>query len=130
MRAARRTVSRRAFLGAAAAAGPLVAISGCRDGRLARPDPDAAALAAARDTERRLVEAYDGARRAEHLAHLTALGGTAPTAPVAPAVADPAGLVRASVSSLQTAAIGAHSGQVAAVLASIAAAHLAVQGRT
>jgi hypothetical protein len=125
-----RTVSRRALLGAAAAAAPLALVSSCRDRPPARPDPDAAALAAARDTERRLIEAYDGALRAEHLAHLTALGGTMPTASALSPIADPAALVRASVPGLQAAAIGAHSGRVAAVLASIAAAHLAQPARS
>lgn len=115
------TVSRRAFL----AAVPVGLAVACRDRTPARPDPDAAALAAARDTELRLVDGSSGPHREQHLAHLAALGGTAPTSPppqnVPPA---PTGLVRLSVASLQAAAIGAHSGQVAATLASIAAAHL------
>jgi hypothetical protein len=115
-------VSRRAFL----AAVPLGLAVGCRDRSPARPDPDAAALAAARDTELRLVLAYDGRQRDEHLAHLTALGGTPPTSlPPPGGPIRPTGLARSSVASLQAAAIGAHSGQVAATLASIAAAHLA-----
>lgn len=117
-------VSRRAFL----AVGSVTLVAGCRDRAPTRPDPDAAALASARDTELRLISAYDGARRAEHLAHLTALGGTVSTTPAEP-IADPAALVRASVASLQAEAIGAHSGRIAAVLASIAAAHLAQQDR-
>src|SRR5438067_10996182 len=99
-------VSRRAFLVAGAVAG----LVGCRDrSSRRRQDPDAAALAAARDTEMRLVAAYDGPQRAQHLAHLTALRGMMPTAPPS-SVADPASLVHASVRSLQSAAIGAHAG--------------------
>ncbi len=122
MSAAAVTVSRRALLVAA----PVAFVAGCRDRRPARPDPDAAAIAAARDTEVRLVAAYaalgDDRLRAEHLAHLTALGGALPTASPPPA-GDPASLVRGSVAALQSAAIGAHAGHVAAILASIAAAH-------
>jgi len=121
------TVSRRTIL-VAMPVGVAAAATACRDRKPPRPDPDAAALAAARDTEQRLVASYDAAgdtrRRDVHAAHLAALGGTMPSAlPQVPA--DPRGLVRASVPTLQTAAIGAHSGHVAAVLASIAAAHLA-----
>ena len=128
MRAAPVTVSRRAIL--VAVPGVALTAAGCRDRRPVRADPDAAALAAARDTEVRLVAAYGAAgdtrRRDEHLAHLRALGATMPTASPAPAPAnDPASLARASVPALQSAAIGAHAGTVAAVLASIAAAHLA-----
>lgn len=123
MSAAPVTVSRRALLVAA----PVAFVAGCRDRRPARPDPDAAALAAARDTEVRLVAAYaaagDDRLRAEHLAHLTALGGVLPSASSPPSAGDPASLVRGSVASLQSAAIAAHAGHVAAVLASIAAAH-------
>ncbi|MDQ1747072.1 MAG: hypothetical protein QOD07_1335 [Frankiaceae bacterium] len=119
------TVSRRTILvampvGAAAAA--------CRNrSPKPPPDPDAAALAGARDTEQRLVAAYDAAgdtmRRDLHAAHLSALAGTMPSAlPALPA--DPTGLVRGSVAPLQAAAVGARSGHVAAVLASIAASHL------
>lgn len=115
------TVSRRTFL----AAVPITLAVGCRDHAPARPDPDAAAMAAARDTELRLIAAYDGRIRDEHLAHLAALGGKMPSA-AASAVADPRALARSSAAALQTAAILAHSGQVAATLASIAAAHLAM----
>jgi len=116
------TVSRRAFL----AAVPVGFAVACRDHAPARPDPDAAALAAARDTELRLVLGSGGPQREQHLAHLAALGGTVPTTspPRDNLPLEPAGLVRSSVASLQAAAIGAHSGQVAATLASIAAAHL------
>jgi hypothetical protein len=120
------TISRRAILVASAVA-PVAAVAGCRDRPPARPDPDAAAIAAARDTEQRLVAGYGAAGnarlRAEHLAHLTALGGVMPTTPAA-SVEDPASLAHASVPALQSAAIAAHAGHVAAVLASIAAAHL------
>jgi len=124
MRAARVTVSRRTILLAAPSA---MLLAGCRDHRPAKPDPDAAALAAARDTERRLVAAYEAAgdarRRDAHLAHLQALGGAMPTAPSS--ASDPATLTRTSAPLLQSAAFEAHAGPVAAVLASIAAAHLA-----
>lgn len=116
------TVTRRAFL----AAVPVGLAVGCRRGTPVRPDPDAAALAAAQDTELRLVNESDGRRREQHLAHLAALGATAPTSlPQHGLPLAPAGLMRSSAASLQTAAIGTHSGQVAATLASIAAAHLA-----
>lgn len=115
------TVTRRAFL----AAVPVGLAAGCRRGTPARPDPDAAVLAAARDTELRLVSGSGGRHREQHLAHLAALGGTAPTFLPPAGPTPPTGLVRSSAASLQAAAIGAHSGQVAATLASIAAAHLA-----
>jgi hypothetical protein len=120
------TVSRRAILVAGAAVGPVVALAGCRDRAPTPPDPDAAVLAAARDTEQRLVASYDGPRRDVHLAHLSALGGSMPTAsPPVAGISDPDGLVRSSVAALQAAAVQAQSGHVAATLASIAAAHLA-----
>ena len=116
-------VTRRAFL----AAVPVGLAVGCRDRAPARPDPDAAALAAARDAELRLIVGSDGRRRDAHLAHLAALGGTAPTSPSPNnAPLEPTGTLRSSAASLQAAAIGAHSGQIAATLASIAAAHLAM----
>lgn len=122
-----RTVSRRAFL----AVGSVTLLAGCRDRPPARPDPDAAALASARDTEVRLVLAFSGPERDRHLAHLAALGGTAPTLlPPPGGPIPPTALVQSSVPSLQAAAIGAHSGKVAAVLASIAAAHLAQQAKS
>lgn len=121
------TVSRRTIL-VAMPVGVAASLAACRGRARPRIDPDAAALAAARDTEQRLVASYgaagDTARRDLHAAHLAALGGTMPSAP-AEIAADPRGLVRSSVAGLQTAAVGAHSGHVAAVLASIAAAHLA-----
>jgi len=126
MRSARVTVSRRTILLAAPSA---MVVAGCRDHRPVKPDPDAAAVAAARDTEQRLAAAYDAAgdarRRDEHLAHLQALGGVMPTAP--PSASDPATLTRTSAPLLQSAAIEAYAGPVAAVLASIAAAHLAAR---
>ena len=112
-------VTRRAFL----AAVPVGLAVGCRDRAPARPDPDAAALAAARDAELWLIAGSEGRLREAHLAHLAALGGTAPTS--LPPDNAPVQL-RSSAASLQAAAIGAHSGQVAATLASIAAAHLAM----
>jgi len=122
------TVSRRALL----LATPVLAVAACRDRAPSRPDPDAAAIAAARDTERRLIDGYDAAGAAGvadvHRAHLVALGDATPSPSPAPAPApasDPQLLVRSSVAALQRAAIGAHSGQVAATLASIAASHSA-----
>lgn len=125
------TVSRRTILavlpvGVATAA----TATACRGRTPARPDPDAAALAAARDTEQRLVASYaamgDTGRHDQHLAHLTALGGVLPTASPPPSpLADPGGLARSSVAALQAAAVQAHAGHIAAVLASIAASHLA-----
>ncbi|MDQ1686395.1 MAG: hypothetical protein QOC82_3132 [Frankiaceae bacterium] len=114
------TVSRRTFLAAVPVSAAAVA---CRDKPRPAPDPDAAALASARDTELRLVLASDGPARDAHLAHLRALGGTPPT--VLPPSSPATGLLHSSAVKLQAAAIGAHSGQVAATLASIAAAHLA-----
>jgi hypothetical protein len=114
-------VSRRALL----AAVPLTFAVGCRDHTRVRPDPDAAALASARDTELRLITASGGQERDIHLAHLAALGGTTPTGLPPAAQIPPTALARSSVASLQAAAISARSGQVAATLASIAAAHLA-----
>src|SRR4051794_9734309 len=84
MRTAPVSLTRRALL-----AGTALAVAGCRTRRPARPDPDAAAMASAGDTERRLVEAYAalaaaatgaqavafGRLRDIHSAHLTALGG-------------------------------------------------------
>jgi len=118
------TVSRRALL----LATPVLAVAACRDRAPSRPDPDAAAITAARDTERRLIDGYDAAGAARvadvHRAHLAALGDATPSPSPTPA-SDPQRLVRSSVAALQRAAIGAHSGQVAATLASIAASHSA-----
>jgi hypothetical protein len=141
MRARPVTVSRRALLGSIAA----FAV-GCRSSRRKAPDPDAAALAEARDTETRLIAAYtalattaQGADAtsyarftAAHQAHLEALTtqvaasrSPSPSAPSTLSRADTGALVSSSATRLQAAALAASSGHHAAVLASIAGAHLA-----
>src|SRR5438270_12468472 len=139
-------VSRRAVLGmtvAAVAAGA----TGCRHRASAgsgpsSPDPDAAAVDAARHGEQELIDAYqsvtpadappDDARimvRQVHEQHLRALGGTpAPTtATPAPrpvrAARALAVLERRSSTRLRSAADVAVSGDTAALLASVAASH-------
>jgi hypothetical protein len=98
------------------------------------PDPDAAALAAARGMELALLANYavgDPSYRV-HLAHLHALGGRPPSpadssGPVSPRVA--AAAEATSVPALQAAAIAAVRGPNAALLASIAASHAALDHR-
>lgn len=125
-------MSRRTLLTATAGA----VVAGCTSQsphRAAAADPDAAALAAARDGERQLLASYDASHpaRAVHLAHLQALGADPAAAPSpAPATAASARAAeRATVGELQAAAGAAHRGVLAATLASIAASH-AVLGRS
>ena len=94
-------------------------------------DPDAAALDAARASERTLLAAYaegtDG--HTVHLAHLRALGATMTTP--TPGAVVPAGGVRpeeATVQPLMAAARNARRGNTAALLASIAASHAVLAG--
>ena len=143
------TLTRRSLLGLA---GVAALGAGCRahSHQLGTAAPDEAALDAAADAERGLLARYDAAvarldavaagpltrardRHREHLRALTTLrspsGSAAPATAVPPATTAPAGTLDAalgaSVRSLQAAAARAGSGQVAAVLASIAAEHAA-----
>jgi hypothetical protein len=120
-------LSRRALLGAA-----VIVVAGCTTTRHpAAPDPDAATVAAARDSELQLLASYvtGTPEHTAHLAHLRALGGDLPSSPATPGTATQATADEAaSVPVLQAAARGAHNGTTAAVLASIAASH-AVLGR-
>ncbi|HVT21119.1 MAG TPA: hypothetical protein VHE57_07010 [Mycobacteriales bacterium] len=115
------SLTRRSFLGLAA-----LGLAGCKGASppAARHlDPDASALAAARDAEVALLAATtDPAQREAHVAHLAALGGSAPGA--ATAIGPSArSLLRSSTTSLRAAALTATSGTHAAVFASIAASH-------
>ena len=129
-------LSRRALLVAG-----IVTLAGCRAHRAASHvvDPDAAAWTAARDAEAALVAAFAALAAssdsvapvvtialAHHRAHLAALGGgPAPSAAPVAHVPD----VAPTVPMLQQAAITVRSGAKAAVLASIAASHLAESTR-
>lgn len=127
-------LSRRALLLAG-----VVVVAGCRSrGRRAPAvDPDAAAWQAARDSEAAVVAGYEAlatssdavapiyaAAIARHRAHLAALGG----GPVPTAAAGKPD-VAATVAPLTQSAITVRSGTKAAVLASIAASHLAEDAR-
>jgi hypothetical protein len=124
------SVTRRAVLvGGAAAIG--VAAAGCRDRDAdepsPRPDsPDRAALLSAYAGEAGLAAA-DPASHAEHLAALTAAlgGGPSPSVTPTPPPARPDRAAREGVPVLQAAALSAVDGAVAALLASVAAAHTA-----
>lgn len=133
------TLSRRAVLGLAAAA-----LAGCQRKAPRRrapvADPDAAAMATARQSEQQLLAMYDaaiatatgdtgdllGVERAEHAAHLAALEG-ATVAATTPTSVPPfqrlTSLLRESADTLHGLAIAAVEGGNAAVLASIAASH-------
>jgi len=134
-------LSRRAIL-----VGAALGLAGCRSRHPAAPaspspsaGPDAAALAAARESEATLLASYDAAIghahparraglvavRAQHQAHLAALGGGRSTPPAGTVEPDLAAATRASAAGLRAAAIAARSGSTAALLASIAAAHQA-----
>ena len=122
-------MTRRAFL-AAAAAGTAACTS-----RPARPpaDPDAAAVAFAREGELRLLAGFSPGTGAydTHAAHLRALGGALPTPtpqPVPPTARSVAAAERESVPLLQAAAVAARRGSTAATLASIAASHAVLGG--
>jgi hypothetical protein len=135
------TITRRTLLGCVG-----LVLAGCRGGSAspapspAAPGPDAAALAAARQNEVRLLLSYDTAirhasvkqrpplqvARALHATHLGALGAKPP--PVGqhgPRIHDLPNALAASARSLQALAVAAHEGRNAATLASIAASHAA-----
>jgi hypothetical protein len=134
-------VTRRAVLLGAVA----VVAAACRPKHRAAPPPnqapDRAVLAEALGAEQALLAEYDAgigpdaspdevvtAARAAHADHVRALGGHvgAPTGPAtakASPRADLSRLERRSAQALRRAATSARSGDVAAVLASIAASH-------
>lgn len=123
-------LSRRTLL--AAGVGGLVLVSGCTTGpSKPPPNPDAAAIDAARRAERLLLETYaDGTDgHTIHLAHLRALGDRFPPP-------SPGGMLHAAdrppeaptVQPLLDAARDATRGSTAAVLASIAASHAVLSG--
>lgn len=135
-------VTRRALLAGALAA----AAAGCTTHHPDTPaDPDAAVVASARDAERALLAAIDALiaggsvpasfrlARADHAAHLAALdrraGATRRARPSAtPSAGSSSALLaaqRAGAAALQQAADAAAAGPTAALLASIAASHLA-----
>jgi hypothetical protein len=135
------TITRRTLLGCAG-----LVLVGCRGGSASpipsavSPDPDAAALAAARSGELQLLLSYDTAilrasakqrpplqvARALHATHLTALGATAPSATRrGPRIRNLPAALAASARSLQGLAVAAHDGHNAATLASLAASHSA-----
>jgi hypothetical protein len=135
-------------LGRAAVGVAALAVAGCRSQSahtISRPagDPDAAALAAAREGELGLLTAYDAAlkalplhkraplqvERAIHAAHLAALpqAGTA-TVPAARPPKHLTSALRASAVVLRQHALDAVDGANAALLASIAASHTASAG--
>jgi hypothetical protein len=124
------SVTRRSvLLGTAAAVG--AAAAGCRDRHddetVPRPgSPDRAALLQAYADEAGLAAA-DPPAHAEHLAALAAVlvETPSPSATPAPPVADPEESARLAAPVLQAAALRAVDGEVAALLASIAAAHVA-----
>lgn len=137
------SLTRRSLLGVLAG----VAVSGCRPRRHRRNPTsahDSTALTSAAAAEEGLIADYDRAitgldavaagnltrARQRHSAHLRALRtATATASPAgAPAAAGPMSLttsLRASAASLRTAAVSAHDGPTAALLASIAAEHAA-----
>jgi len=145
------TVTRRALLVGAVGAAGLTAAA-CRDRKDATAPPpaaDATALRAALDDERRILAAYDellaggatavevSAARAQHAEHAKALAallaattsGTPTAAASTGAASSGAALrqeVQASPARLRAAALTAHDPQAAVVLASVAAAHLAL----
>ena len=111
----------------------VVAVAGCTTRHhTTPPDPDAAAVAAARAGELQLLSsvaagtpAYDA-----HLAHLHALGGRLPSPGSPPPGATPAYAdLAGSVPALQGAAVAAHNGEIAAQLASVAASHAVLAGQ-
>jgi hypothetical protein len=117
-----------------------LAAAGCRAGKRRRLPAsvraDRALLATAIAAERRLLAAYDtltppDSARPQHAAHLAALlarwpaPGAPPSPPSVGAPADLAATLRAGIGPLSAAALAAHDGAVAAVLASVAAAHAA-----
>jgi hypothetical protein len=121
-------LSRRALL--VAGAGGLALAVGCTS-RRAKPivDPDAAAIDAARRSERLLLGAYaEGtAGHSLHLAHLQALGGSvASPSPGQPANTTGVAAESSTVAPLMDAAVKARRGSTAALLASIAASHAAL----
>jgi hypothetical protein len=143
------TMTRRTVLGVIAAA----ALSGCQPRRSPRPvlpSADRAAVAAAADAERSLLEMYDGAiaqldavaagplsrardRHSAHLRALSAAGRSAPTAAsessaVASAPVDHSALtaaLTAGAATLRATAVRVGNGRLAALLASVAAEHAA-----
>jgi hypothetical protein len=141
-------LTRRAALKAGVGAGAL-AVTGCH-GKTAHPSPtstptqpapDAAALQSARAAEAELLAAYDAhiktlplhrraplqVERAIHATHLAALHGRPGDARSATPVDHLAKSLRDSAAGLRRAALGATDGGNAALLARIAASHLASQ---
>lgn len=131
-------VSRRSLLGLS-----LMAIAACKHKASAPPvDPDAAALAVARESEQELLASYDtaiasasaaaaprlAAERALHAAHLTALGGATPgrSTDAFSTSTSVKALLRRSARVFDGVAVGALDGTHAAVFASIAASHEAM----
>jgi len=105
------------------------------------PAPDAAALTEARVSEARLLASYDvkiatlplhkraplQVERAIHATHLAALRGTSHERPASRPVQNLPAELRASAQRLRRLALAAVDGSHAALLASIAAAHAAVE---
>jgi hypothetical protein len=147
MPAAGPAFSRRTLLLTAAAGTVLVACGGRRTASPSAGTADTAALQQAVDEERRLLAGYDGLlsragpdptleqARADHARHHEALlaslqtSAPVPSSPTVfphPPTADDLGAAeRASVVTLQSAAVAARDGTNAAVLASVAASHAA-----
>jgi hypothetical protein len=123
-------LSRRAVL--AGGIGGVALLSGCTSGPAKpRPDPDAAALEAARRAERTLLETYadDTDGHTIHLAHLRALGDRLPPPSPGPALRGGGNPPEAlTVQPLIDAARNAKRGSTAALLASIAASHSVLSG--
>ena len=139
------SLTRRSLLGVAAG----LVVAGCRPhGRrpTAAPNPDAAVLTAAVAAEEALLVDYDRViaaadavaagrltlARDRHATHLRALraaaAGSSPSAAPTPPSGSGAALttsLRGSAATLRTAAVGARDGRTAALLASVAAEHLA-----
>lgn len=126
-------MSRRSLLGLAA-----LGLAACKKGSsppTPRVDPDATALAAARDGELTLIRSCEAvgftADQNIHTAHFKALGGVFPSAPVMPKLLQTDEIqsaVRGSVASLRGAAVAAIDGDHAARFASIAASHEVMAG--
>jgi len=131
-----RQLTRRTLLGLTA-----VVVTGCHKAAKrppARPNPDAGAIALAREIERNLLSEYDAkisaasaqtrptlvVQRAIHATHLKALQAEAAAAtPIPPSAHGLRADLRSSISALQRLALTAKTGSTAALLASIAASH-------
>ena len=123
-------ISRRALLAAGVGAAGLAAACTTRKPKPGQ-DPDAAAVESARATELTLLQSYGEGTQAHaaHLAHLHALGGTVATASPSPSpTTTTPRLEGTTVAPLLDMARRVQRGEIAALLASIAASHAVMAG--